>query len=67
MRPVASTRDISQLLDNPWVDVTSDEADWPPPFVEGRVGECPFRKYSNFTVYSRAQFVKEYAEYKECR
>ncbi len=63
-------KDLSSLLDNPWIDASpsaEDGDDWPTDFAEGSVGGCPYRRYANFTVYSRARFVKEYADFRSCR
>ena len=57
---------LPSLLDNPWVDSSSEEDIAALEHEAGEVGGCKFRNFANASFYSRTGFVDEYVAYKRC-
>ena len=57
---------LPSLLDNPWVDSSSEEDIAALEHEAGEVGGCKFRNFANASFYSRTGFVDEYVAFKRC-
>ena len=57
---------LPSLLDNPWVERSSEEDVAALEYDAGEAAGCKFRSFANASFYGRSEFVDEYVAYKRC-